>query len=58
MTTSPDLTLEDITLEMQRSDKVPRISGEEILALLGLKAMNDNSDRHFRQTKLTHLEST
>ena len=56
VTTSPDLTLEDITLEMQRSDKVPRISGEELLALLGLKAMNDNSDRHFRQTKAVAVD--
>ena len=47
VTTCTDLTLEDITLEMQRSDKVPRISGEELLTLLGLKALNDDSDRHF-----------
>ncbi len=39
------LTLESVTLEMQRSDKVPRISGEELLNLLGLRPSLDPSKR-------------
>ena len=43
------LTLQDITLEMQRSENVPRMSGEELLTLLGLnnKPMSDDSERNF-----------
>ena len=31
----PDLTLSSLTVEMQKTDVVPRISGEELLMLLG-----------------------
>ena len=49
---NPELTLENITLEMQKRDKIPRISGEELLTLLGIKFTSSNSDiedreRHF-----------
>ena len=46
---NPQLTLQDITLEMQRSENVPRMSGEELLTLLGLnnKPMSDDSERNF-----------
>lgn len=42
-----DLTLERITLEMQKTDKVPRISGEELLALLGLRSLAAPEDTGF-----------
>ena len=35
----PDLSLSSLTVEMQKADIVPRISGEELLALLGLRTM-------------------
>ena len=44
-----DLSLSSLTVEMQKADIVPRISGEELLALLGLRAMKDESEKFFVQ---------
>lgn len=44
-----NLSLGSVTVEMQKGDRVPRISGEELLMLLGLRAMRDDSDGHFVQ---------
>ena len=44
-----DLTLSSITLEMQKQDKVPRISGEELLTLPGLRKSLDENEGHFIQ---------
>ena len=43
------LTLESLTVETQKREKVPRISGEELLMLLGLRPMRDDVDGHFVQ---------
>lgn len=44
-----DLSLSSITLSMQKEDRVPRISGEELLSLLGLKneMKNHENESHF-----------
>ena len=43
----PDLTLSTLTVEMQKADVVPRISGEELLMLLGLRPMKDDTESYF-----------
>jgi hypothetical protein len=35
-----DLTMETITLSEQKTEKVPRISGQDLLELLGLQVEN------------------
>ena len=42
-----DLTLSSLTVEMQKADIVPRISGEELLMLLGLRPMKDELESYF-----------
>lgn len=44
-----DLTLDSLTVEMQKSDKVPRMSGEELLMLLGHRPMKDEVEGQFVQ---------
>ena len=45
--TNVDLSLNSLTVEQQKRDKVPRMSGEELLMLLGLRPLKDDSEAHF-----------
>ena len=44
-----DLTLDSLTVEMQKRDQVPRMSGEELLMLLGQRPMTEEVEGHFVQ---------